>query len=143
MIFERLSSVGKEVGINFRYGGKTGRTRDSHRLIQLGKKKGPDVQTRVVEELFSSYFENEQDITSHEVLEAAAVRAGLDREEVKSWLQSDNGGKEVDQEVREAQMKNISGVPNFTLQDMYEIGGAQDPENFVRIFEKIKEIENS
>ncbi|MCJ1320755.1 hypothetical protein MMC15_006096 [Xylographa vitiligo] len=143
MIFERLSSIGKEVGINFKFGGLTGRTRDSHRLIQLGKKKGPDVQTRTVEELFSSYFENEQDITSHKVLEEAAVRAGLDRGEVKSWLQSDNGGKEVDREVREAQMKNISGVPNFTLQDMYEIGGAQDPENFVRIFEKIKEIEKS
>lgn len=143
MMFERMSSIGKGVGINFKFGGKTGNTRDSHRLIQLGKKKGPEVQTKLVEELFESYFEKEQDITSHQVLENAAVRAGLEREEVKAWLQSDNGGKEVDREVRDAQTKNISGVPNFTLQGMYEIGGAQDPENFVRIFEKIKAIEKS
>ncbi|MCJ1475113.1 hypothetical protein MMC13_003773 [Lambiella insularis] len=143
MIFERLSSVGKDVGIEFKFGGKTGNTRDSHRLIQLGKKKGPEVQTKIVGELFQSYFEKEQDITSHKVLEDAAVRAGVEREEVKTWLRSDNGGKEVDKEVRDAQMKNVTGVPNFTLQGMYEIGGAQDPESFVRIFEKIKEIESS
>ena len=143
MIFDRLSGIGKDVGINFKFGGKTGNTRDSHRLIQLAKTKGPEMQTKVVETLFESYFENEQDITSHEVLEAAGVKAGLQPEEVQEWLRSDKGGKEVDKEVTSAQMKNISGVPNFTLQGMYEIGGAQDPENFVRIFEKIKQIENS
>ena len=141
MIFERLTAVGNDVGINFKFGGKTGNTRDSHRLIQLGKTKSPEVQTRVVEELFKSYFENEEDITSHEVLEAAGVRAGVDKEEIKAWLESDKGGRQVDKEVREAQMKDISGVPNFTLQGMYEIGGAQDPDAFVKIFEKIKDIE--
>jgi len=143
LIFDKLSAVGKEVGINFKFGGKSGNTRDSHRLIQLGKTKGPEVQTKVVEALFASYFENEEDITSHEVLEAAGVKAGLEREEVREWLTSDKGGKEVDKEVLEAQMNNVTGVPNFTLQGMYEIGGAQDPESFKRIFEKIKEVESS
>ena len=143
MIFERLSAAGKDVGINFRYGGKTGNTRDSHRLAQLGKTKGPDVQNKVIEALFASYFENEEDITSHEVLKRAGVKAGLDESEVNEWLESDKGGKEVDEEVRQAQMKDISGVPNFTLQGRYEIGGAQDPEAFKQIFEKIKVLEGS
>jgi len=143
MIFDRLSAVGKDVGINFKFGGKTGNTRDSHRLIQLGKTKGADTQTKVVEALFQSYFENEQDITDRKVLEDAGVKAGLEREEVKAWLESDKGGPEVDKEVREARMNNITGVPNFTLQGMYEIGGAQDPDAFKRIFEKIKEVEGS
>jgi len=47
-------------GQNFKFGGKTGNTRDSHRLIQLAKTKSPQLQTRVVEELFAAYFENEQ-----------------------------------------------------------------------------------
>ena len=143
MIIDRLTAVGKEVGINFSFGGKTGNTRDSHRLIQLGKTKGNDVQTRVVEELFTAYFEKEQDITSHDVLREAGVRAGLPEEEVKSWLQSDKGGPEVDKEVMEAQIRGVSGVPNFVLQDKYEIGGAQDPESFVSVFEKVKEMEGS
>ena len=93
MIQERLRQIGKELNIDFKFGGKTGNTRTSHRLVQLGKTKSPAVQTRVVEELFASYFENEGDITSHEMLKTAAVKAGLDEKEVVQWLKSDLGGK--------------------------------------------------
>lgn len=143
MIFKRMASVGEDVGIDFKFGGKTGNTGDSHRLIQLGKTKSPEVQTRVVEELFTSYFEKERDITSHDVLREAGVKAGLTKEEVTDWLQSDKGGSEVDKEVAEAQMRAVSGVPNFMLQGKYEIGGAQDAEAFVKVFERVKEIEGS
>ncbi|KAL8959017.1 MAG: hypothetical protein Q9183_005717 [Haloplaca sp. 2 TL-2023] len=141
LMFDRLAQVGKDVGIDFKFGGKTGNTRDSHRVIQLAKTKGEGMQTKVVEELFRAYFEEEKDITSHEVLQAAAVKAGLPETETKEWLGSDKGGKEVDKEVKEAQMMAVSGVPHFTLQGKYEIGGAQDPEAFVQIFEKIKAME--
>lgn len=141
MMFDRLTSIGKPIGIDFKFGGKTGNTRDSHRLIQLAKLKGPETQTRVIEELFRSYFEENGDVTSHDVLRAAAVKAGLGEGEVKEWLTSDKGGKEVDREVVEAQAKGVSGVPNFTVQGKYEIGGAQDPEAFVQIFERIKVME--
>jgi len=140
-IFERFAQVGKECGIDFKFGGKTGNTRDSHRLIQLGRIKSPAIQTRIVEELFATYFELDGDITSLEDLKNAGVKAGLDEKEVKEWLASDAGGKEVDKEVEEAQRSQITGVPNFTLQGKYEIGGAQDPEVFVRLFEKIKAME--
>ncbi|KAL8775105.1 MAG: hypothetical protein Q9209_000584 [Squamulea sp. 1 TL-2023] len=142
MILDRLASIGKDVGIDFKFGGKTGNTRDSHRLIQLAKTKGPEMETKVVEELFKGYFEHEEDITSRRFLAAAAETAGLEQAEIKDWLESDKGGKEVDREVLEAQMKAISGVPHFTLQDKYEIGGAQDPEAFVQVFERIKAMES-
>ncbi|QSZ37154.1 hypothetical protein DSL72_009248 [Monilinia vaccinii-corymbosi] len=141
--FDRLSQVGKDVGIDFKFGGKTGATRDSHRIIQLGKTKSPAVQTKVVESLFKSYFEEDGDITSHEMLRNSAVRAGLDEKEVNAWLASDKGGVEVDKEVEAARRNSISGVPNFTIQGKYEIGGAQDSAVFLRIFEKIKEAEKS
>ncbi|RDL39651.1 uncharacterized protein BP5553_03991 [Venustampulla echinocandica] len=142
MMFDRLSQVGTDVGINFKFGGKAGNTRDSHRLISLGQSKSPAVQTRVVEELFSAYFENEGDITSHQVLRDAGVKAGLDEKEVKEWLESDKGGPEVDHEVEQAKRNQISGVPNFTIQRKYEVGGAQEPEVFLRLFEKIKATED-
>ncbi|KAL8695922.1 MAG: hypothetical protein Q9224_003074 [Gallowayella concinna] len=143
MIFDRLASAGKPVGIDFKFGGKTGNTRDSHRLIQLAKTKGPKMQTRVVEELFKSYFEQEEDITSHTVLKAAAEKAGLEEGEIREWLESNKGGKEVDREVVEAQMKAVSGVPHFTIQDKFEIAGAQDPQAFVQIFERVKAMEST
>ena len=142
-IFARLHEAGRADGIDFKFGGKTGNTRDSHRLIQLGKTKGPEMETRVVEELFKAYFENEQDITSHKVLLDAGIKAGLGEVEVKEWLGSDKGGRQVDKEVREAQLSDIHGVPNFTIRGKYEIGGAQEPDAFLQIFERVKASETA
>lgn len=133
MVFQRLSAIGESEGIHFKFGGKTGNTRDSHRIIQMAREKG--LQTRAVEELFAAYFENEKDITSHEVLLEAAKKAGLDETEVKGWLGSDAGGDVVDKEVRVAQLHGITGVPNFTINGKYEIGGAQDSKEFIKIFQ--------
>jgi predicted DsbA family dithiol-disulfide isomerase len=143
MMQERLSEIGRVEGINFKYGGRTGNTRDSHRLIQLGKTKGPQMQTRVIEELFAAYFENEQDITRQDILIEAGVKAGLDEKEAREWLEGGNGGPEVDKEVQDAVEQSISGVPNFTINDRFEIGGAQEPAAFVQIFERLKKQEGS
>lgn len=141
IIFARMEAIGKELGIGFKFGGKTGATRESHRLIALGLTKGAAMQTRVVEELFEAYFEHEEDITSWDVLRRRGVRAGLDEEEISAWLKSGAGGDDVDREVEEARQMGISGVPNFTLQGAYEIGGAQEAEAFERVFDKIKASE--
>lgn len=129
-----LARLGKQVGIDFAFGGKTGNTRDSHRLIQLAKTKGPAMQTKVVEELFNSYFEENEDITDRGVLVARGVRAGLDEAEAKAWLESDSGGPEVDKEVLQAQRKFIGGVPNFTINGKYVVEGAEEPEGFLQVF---------
>jgi len=134
-----LSKIGNQEGIAFKYGGRTGNTRDSHRLLQLGKEKSPEMQTIVVEELFQAYFEEEKDITSHEVLLDAGVKAGLEKEEVEALLESDRMGEIVDQEVEEAQMRFISGVPHFVVNNKYEVGGAQEADTFVEIFEELAE----
>jgi predicted DsbA family dithiol-disulfide isomerase len=140
-IFQRLAGVGKSVGIEFKFGGKTGNTRDSHRLIQLGKLKGPETQTKVMEALFAAYFENEKDITQKSVLVEAAEEAGIEKVEAEKWLQGDDGGKEVDAEVGEAQRAGISGVPHFTINRRFEVEGAQDSSAFVQLFERLVKME--
>ncbi|KAI0429915.1 DSBA-like thioredoxin domain-containing protein [Xylaria sp. FL1042] len=142
MMQRRLTMVGREEGINFTFDGRIGNTRDSHRLIQLGKTKGNDVENRVVAELFKSYFEGDGDITSHATLIAAGEKAGLSGSEIKEWLDTGKGGAEVDKEVEEAYAKGVSGVPNITVQGTYNIGGAQDAEVFLETFTKIKEASN-
>ncbi|KAI0441226.1 DSBA-like thioredoxin domain-containing protein [Xylaria telfairii] len=142
MINQRLTAIGQEEGINFAFAGKVGNTRDSHRLIQLGKTKSNDVENRVVTELFKSYFEGEGDITSHTTLIAAGEKAGLVTSEIKEWLETGKGGAEVDKEVQQAYADGVSGVPNITIQGMYNIGGAQEAEVLVAAFTKIKEASN-
>ncbi|KAL4911987.1 thioredoxin [Aspergillus aurantiobrunneus] len=152
-VFSRLSAVGEEEGIAFKYGGMTGRTRDSHRLLWFAARKereeGPlgradgdavigGLQTRVVERLFRAYFEEEKNITERGVLVEAGVAAGLEKGEVEGLLDSDVGGKEVDEEAEGARKQFVSGVPCFMVQGQYAIEGAEEPETFLEVFERIK-----
>ncbi|KAJ8611627.1 hypothetical protein MRB53_037851 [Persea americana] len=133
-----MKRLGEQYGINFAFGGRTGNTRDSHRLVQLGKSKGEDMQTKVVVSLFNAYFESEEDITSKDILIARGVKAGLAENEVREWMDSDKGGAEVDQEVKKAQTQFITGVPNFTINGRYQIQGAEEPSSFLEVFNAIK-----
>jgi predicted DsbA family dithiol-disulfide isomerase len=144
LCYSRLAQAGRAEGIEFKFGGRTGNTRDSHRLIHMAKIKGGEtLQTRVVEELFAAYFENEADITSRDALTEAGVKAGLEEAEVREWLESDKGGLDVDAEAHRAQRSLVTGVPHFTIQGRYRIEGAEDPQVFLDVFEKIKAAETA
>lgn len=138
-----LARLGKQVGINFAFGGKTGNTRDSHRLVQLGKTKGEEMQTKVVEQLFNAYFEESEDITQIDTLITRGVRAGLPEQEVREWMENGKGGSEVDKEVAQAQQKFVTGVPNFTINGRFEVQGAEEPAAFLQVFGEVKETEGN
>ncbi|KAI9374581.1 thioredoxin [Aspergillus egyptiacus] len=132
-IFARLSAVGEGEGIKFKFGGRTGKTRDSHRLIWYAGEKekekndiavGGDsgkegqvviggLQTRMVERLFRAYFEEEKNITE----------------------------REVDEEAEKARRQLVTGVPYFMVQGMYAVEGADEPDTFLEVFERIKGAE--
>ncbi|PLB39181.1 DsbA family oxidoreductase [Aspergillus candidus] len=157
-IFARLAAVGENEGIKFRFGGRTGKTRDAHRLVWYagglegtssttaaavkGKADGEvgGLQTRVVEALFKAYFEEEKNITDRGVLVEAAAAAGLDTAAVEKFLAGEEGGKEVDAEAEKARGQLVSGVPFFTIQDRYVVEGAEEPAAFLEIFEKVAEL---
>ncbi|RHZ55640.1 DsbA family oxidoreductase [Aspergillus thermomutatus] len=162
-IFSRLAAAGETEGIAFKFGGKTGNTRDSHRVLWYAAVKEKEagagggaaathgngngseervggLQTRVAEQLFRAYFEEEKNITDRKVLVDAAAAGGLDRGEVERFLESgDEGGKEVDLEAERARRRFVTGVPYFTVQGQYGIEGADEPETFLEVFEKVKQ----
>ncbi|KAJ5145582.1 uncharacterized protein N7515_000146 [Penicillium bovifimosum] len=154
-IFSRLSAVGEEEGIKFSFGGNTGSTRDSHRLLWFagkleaeGAKEGSQgtgviggLQSRVAEQLFKAYFEEEKNITDLKVLLEAGVGAGLERDVVKKVLDEDVGAEEVDLEAKTAAQRLVSGVPYISVQGRYHVEGAEEPEAFLEIFGKIKAAE--
>ncbi|KAK2607970.1 hypothetical protein N8I77_006609 [Diaporthe amygdali] len=135
---QRMRLMGQSEGICFSFQGKMGNTRDAHRLSQLAKTKGGDMQSKLMAEMMRSYFEESGDITSHDMLLDAAEKAGLDRAEAKEWLDEGKGGEEVDKSVEWAYAKGIQGVPHFIINDRYEIGGAQDVEAFLGEFVRAK-----
>ncbi|TQV91532.1 thioredoxin [Cordyceps javanica] len=137
----RLAEVGTPLGINFRWGGNVGNTRDSHRLIELSKKYGSQVEKKTVEGIFSAYFENEKDITTYEVLGEIAKSSGIPEGDFRKAIrESDEYGIEVDEAAAGARASGIDGVPAFTIQDQFRWSGARDPEAFISLLEKAKQI---
>lgn len=143
LLLGHVAEAGRQFGINFKFGGRLGATRDSHRVIHLaGKLGGEPLETRTVEGLFAAYFENEQDLTNLNTLKAIAVKAGIPEAEFqRSIVDTDDGGAEVDQAALEARCNNVSGVPDFTIQDKFNFSGAQDPAMIIGVLEKAKALE--
>ncbi|CAM1509059.1 Fc.00g027980.m01.CDS01 [Cosmosporella sp. VM-42] len=128
---ERLKKIGLKDGVLFSFESKIGNTRDSHRVVVLARGKGNDVENQVVLEIMRMYFEEGGDITSHEDLIRAAKRAGLDEDETRTWLESDQGGEEVDCEAAEARKMGVVGVPRFIINDKFIVDGAEEVNAFL------------
>ncbi|TPX18182.1 uncharacterized protein E0L32_002691 [Thyridium curvatum] len=135
----RLQAMGKSEGIDFTFECLTGSTRDAHRLDKLTRTKGPGVEEAVAQVVYEEYFEKGGDITSRDMLVAAAAKGGVDPAEARAWLESDAGGEQVDREARDAVREGIHGVPHFEINGEFHIGGAEDVQTFVTEFVRAKE----
>jgi predicted DsbA family dithiol-disulfide isomerase len=135
-----VTGAAAQAGLNFKFGGKTGPSRNGHRLIHYAKTHGgEDAQNKVMLGLWRRYFEQEIDITTLETLTDVGVEAGLGSiEDVKKFLESGDDAQLVDEEAEEARDEGINGVPNYRIQGVWEVSGAQDPVAFETLFKRWK-----
>ncbi|MBX3301442.1 MAG: DsbA family oxidoreductase [Nitrospira sp.] len=134
---ERLLEAGRAEQIPFSFDkiARTPNTFLAHRLIWYAGRQGK--QDAVVEELFRAYFVEGNDIGNAQTLAKEAKQAGLEPKEVELFLASETGIAEVKREEAGGHQMGIRGVPYFVLNDMYAISGAQRPEAFLEVFQRI------
>lgn len=128
----RLERVGREYGILFNFEGRTGNTRDSHRLIRIA---GREKQKEVVERLFESHFEQGGDITSKDLLLgiAKAVDLGHDDKVLNLILSSNAVSGVVDGMGRQARESGVTSVPTIEINGV-RLEGALEPSEYYQIF---------
>lgn len=138
-IYQRVSMAGKDVGVDFNFDAipRTPNTQNSHRLIHWAAQF--DAQNAVVEILFRKFFIDGLDIGDREVLLDAAEEAGLERELIASRLDTDLDLQRVLAEDVQARQSGVSGVPFFIFDRKYAMSGAQPPEAFLQVFDKLAE----
>lgn len=124
----RIVEAAAGVGLAFRTDlmTRTPNTIDAHRLIWFAGQKG--VQDAAMEAVFKAYFTQGRDIGDHGVLTDCAVEAGLDAQEVTTFLAGDLADREMraaDQAAREA---GVNGVPSFFLDGYGMFSGAMPAE---------------
>ncbi|MBU6472242.1 MAG: DsbA family oxidoreductase, partial [Alphaproteobacteria bacterium] len=134
---ETIRQLGESLGIRFAFESieRAPNTLDSHRLIRWAGTAG--VQDEVVERLFSSYFEQGRDISDRSVLREIAAEAGMDAELVADLLAQDADSALVEREDTLAHQMGVTGVPTFIIANKYAASGAQEPEAFLQIIDKV------
>lgn len=140
----RLRAEGERVGLDFEFGRAkvVPNTLQAHRLIRWAHvQQGADGQDRMVETLFARYFTDGLDLGDRDVLADAARDAGFERDDARSWLDTDEGTAEVRHEVEWSRENGISGVPCFVLPNGFGVPGAQEPETLARFIKRGKELE--
>jgi len=139
-----MSERFKQEGLSITYDGTVRQTTLSQRLIaQAYAVGGAETQMKTVEGIYRKYFSEGKDIGDVAVLVPVSVENGVfeGEETAKAWLEGTEGMEEYNAGVLAAQKAGISGVPFFRINDKWGVSGAQDPEVFVKIFERIADGE--
>jgi predicted DsbA family dithiol-disulfide isomerase len=110
-------------------------TIDCHRLIHWAEAKGKAAEMK--QRLMELYFRDGGDLTDTEVLVKAAADCGLDADEVRRRLATDEDVELVSGQAQEAADKGISGVPTYVFAQKYAVSGAQDPAMLARAIRQV------
>jgi predicted DsbA family dithiol-disulfide isomerase len=110
-------------------------TTDCHRLILWADAQGKAAEMK--QRLMELYFRDGGDLTDIDVLVQAASDVGLDVDEVRKRLASDEDVARVSGDAQEAAAKGISGVPTYVFAQKYAVSGAQPPEQLARAIRQV------
>ncbi|WP_035177500.1 DsbA family oxidoreductase [Alkalihalobacterium bogoriense] len=109
-------------------------TFNAHRLVQLAKQHNK--MNEMVERIFKAYFTDSLHIGKQETLLDLATDVGLNRQEVKSLLNSNQFENIVRGDEQEASQFGIRGVPYFVINRKYAVSGAQTVDVFLNALKK-------
>src|ERR1700760_3825308 len=110
-------------------------TIDWHRLIHWANAKGRAAEMK--QRLMELYFRDGGDLTDPEVLIKAAADVGLDADDVRRRLATDEDVASISADAQEASDKGISGVPTYVFAQKYAVSGAQAPEMLARAIRQV------
>ena len=139
-IIDRVTAMAAEEGLTFHMDRAVrANTLLAHRLLWLAEQRG--VQEAVKERLLRAYFGDGRNVGDPDTLADLAAECGLDREEVLGFLASDAGETEVAGDLTDALELGITAVPTYVFDGRWSVPGAQDPDTFLRVLERVAELE--
>lgn len=116
-------------------------TIDAHRLIRWAEGIGKSAAMK--QRLMDLYFTEGADLTNKAVLVQAATDIGLDPEDVRGALDSDQDVAEVTQEAEAAKEAGIQGVPMFIFGGKFAVSGAQAAEYLAEALDRAAQAQEA
>jgi predicted DsbA family dithiol-disulfide isomerase len=127
---EGLRQRGASVGFSFGERPRVWNTFDAHRLLHWAGLQSAAAQRALKHALLKAYHGEARNPGAPDVLEAAAVEAGLDAAQAREVIASGAYADEVRAAERHWQQLGISAVPSVIVNDRHLIQGGQPPEVF-------------
>jgi predicted DsbA family dithiol-disulfide isomerase len=132
----RMTQTAAAEGLEFNLEGTlTGNTFDAHQLVHLAHTHG--LQDAVVERLFRAYFTDQRSLFDQQTLVNLGADAGLNRAEAAAALRDNRYATAVDADIEIAHRLGVTGVPFYVINDRYGISGAQAPETFLDVLQRV------
>ncbi|HNR21952.1 MAG TPA: DsbA family oxidoreductase [Steroidobacteraceae bacterium] len=134
-----LRELGPGLGIDFHFERITRmpNTRRSHALIAWAGGASPAAQADAQERVLAAYFSEGRDIGSPEVLVAIAGEAGLDAAAARTAIDDPLLHQQIATLEAQAHTWGIHGVPAFVFARRYLVSGAQEPEAFLQVIDRV------
>ncbi|WP_398471243.1 DsbA family oxidoreductase [Tardiphaga sp.] len=136
-IAQRVVAAAEEEGLSYQPDSvkRQPNTIDCHRLILWADAIGKSAEMK--QKLMELYFRDGGDLTQTETLVQAAADIGLDADDVRKRLATDEDVAKISADAKEASDKGISGVPTYVFAQKYAVSGAQDPDKLARAIRQI------
>lgn len=135
-MIDRVVGIARTAGLDYDYDSlQHTNTLKAHELLHFAKERG--LQLEMKERLLSAYFVEGRHVGRVDDLADLAAEVGLDREEVVRSLQADEHAESVRVDMQQARQYGISGVPFFVIDGRYGVSGAQPPEVFTQVLERV------
>jgi len=138
---DRLTSVGKEVGIDFHFGPEqlAMNTLPLHQLLHVAGEEG--FKAELKERFLHAYFTENLHLNQPEVVNNIMAEFGWDTQKTQKVIADDSIAYTVKQEIAHYQQLGVSGVPFFIINNKYGISGAQTSEVFLEAFQQVAPLE--
>lgn len=138
---DRLTEVGRTVGIDFDFGDDwlAVNTLQMHQLLHVANKEGIGVELK--ERFLKAYFEDTKHLNKVDELYAITKEFGWDSDKVDAIINDSTIAEAVKNEISQYQQRGVSGVPFFVINDQYGISGAQPTEVFLEAFQSVLNVD--
>ncbi|MDB5615800.1 DsbA family oxidoreductase [Tardiphaga sp.] len=136
-IAQRVVAAAGEEGLSYRPETvkRQPNTIDCHRLILWADASGKSAAVK--QRLMELYFRDGGDLTLSETLVQAAADVGLDAEDIRRRLATDEDVERISADAKEASDKGISGVPTYVFAGKYAVSGAQPADQLARAIRQV------
>lgn len=134
---QRLIDLGAAEGLEYNFDRyMSANTRDAHRVLHFAQERG--LGNEMKDRLMRAQFTEGAIVDDLDALAGLAADVGLDADEVRAMLATDQYDDAVQEDIAEAAALGATGVPFFVFDRKFAVSGAQPVETFAEAIRRSK-----